>query len=1002
MEERISIVVEERGSRTVKRNISGIGGSANTAARDVDGLKSGLRELKAVLIGVGIGAAAREVLSLANTYSNLQNRLRVVTDSTAELAAVNKELFDVSQRTRSSFEGSVELYSRVRLATRDLGISARQTIQFTESLNQAILLSGASGAEAQAGLIQLSQGLASGTLRGDELRSVLEQLPAVADVIAKSLGVTRGELRKLGEQGKITAKDILKAFQESRVELEERFGKMVPTLAQGFQVLKNAVLQYVGAIDQSSGFTASLAQLMIYLGKNIETVGKITIVLATALGTVLALQAIPAALKALRALAIAINTNPVGLFITLVTTATVAVLQFGDKVRLGAGGAATALDVLNEAASNVFTLLKEGFNAVSTLVNGAQIDFDGIDLRVMFMNFARGLDAINAYTRATFEAIYNVIINQLNQIGQAVADTLNGAIGLAEDFQTGLNVIGRKLSGKELDPSVLADFGVEFKPRFEATGRDFGQAFQDSFVETFGAGTYQKLADNFLAGADARAAARAAGSQTATDLSSLDAAGTDKTANTALNAGLSARAQILDKVTKALGREADALKLSGIEREVFTQKLAIEDDLRQALSKSSLGLTKEQINALSKLTDEEQKNLLGKIRANLVEEEQQKLGKAREALTGQLIRDLQSEGQGLNLVGAQRQAYGKILEAEAQLRQQLRDSDLELTEEQINNLAKLTDAEKESVNALVARNRQLQFQSEIITGALAQETDLVDRVNAYAEVVAKMGDDTLPRYNNALQQAQLDLINFKVSLGEGTFADGFIQSLDRMRNGVESFASKAGNTFGDFFGQIGNGFADTIGQAVFDVDNLGESLKAVARNAVSQLISSLIKLGLQFVANQVLTQTLGATATAVATGQAATVAAAWAPAAAGASLASFGANAAPAAAGITSTYALTQALSAIGAGFADGTGYVYGMGGGRGDRILAALSHGEGVVSAAGNAQNPGVVDAMNRGERVGKSVTNIFNFPPGTDVESFRRSQRQIDREMKARSERD
>src|SRR5690606_2602352 len=98
-----------------------------------------------------------------------------VTTGTENLTTVTSRLFDVANRTRSSFEGTANLYARVALATKELGIGQQELLTFTERVNQAIILSGASAQEAQAGLIQLSQGLASGALRGDELRSVLEQ-----------------------------------------------------------------------------------------------------------------------------------------------------------------------------------------------------------------------------------------------------------------------------------------------------------------------------------------------------------------------------------------------------------------------------------------------------------------------------------------------------------------------------------------------------------------------------------------------------------------------------------------------------------------------------------------------------------------------------------------------------------------------------------------------------------------------------------------------------------
>ena len=215
--------------------------------------------LKGLLAAFGL----RELQQIVDTYTNIQNRLKLVTNGSADLANTTKELFAIANDTRQSFAATAEVYTRVALATKELGMTQQQTLQFSKSLNQAVVLSGASAAEAQAGLIQLSQGLASGALRGDELRSVLEQLPAVADVIAKSLGVTRGELRKMGEDGKITAGVIIKAFAEAQKELDGKFAKTVPTIAQAFTILKNRVIELTGEMDKTSHASEKVAWAII-------------------------------------------------------------------------------------------------------------------------------------------------------------------------------------------------------------------------------------------------------------------------------------------------------------------------------------------------------------------------------------------------------------------------------------------------------------------------------------------------------------------------------------------------------------------------------------------------------------------------------------------------------------------------------------------------------------------------------------------------------------------
>ena len=225
---RINVVVRSKGVNVVGKELDDLD-------KKSDRLGNTIRNAFAF---IGGALLIRELIELSDTYTNLQNRLRLVTDGTEELEAVTAELLATSNDTRVSFASTAELYARTAIATKELGRTQEETLQFTKSLNQAVILSGASAQEAQAGLIQLSQGLSSGALRGDELRSVLEQLPLVADVIARQMGVTRGELRELGKEGEITAEVILDAFKAARGELEDKFAKTVPTIGQAFTVLK--------------------------------------------------------------------------------------------------------------------------------------------------------------------------------------------------------------------------------------------------------------------------------------------------------------------------------------------------------------------------------------------------------------------------------------------------------------------------------------------------------------------------------------------------------------------------------------------------------------------------------------------------------------------------------------------------------------------------------------------------------------------------------------------
>jgi lambda family phage tail tape measure protein len=323
--ENINIIITEKGGKTVQRTIKDIGTSASGSASAVDGLKSALGLLGGAL-------SVRELIRMADTYTNIQNRLKLVTTDTQNLAAVTNELFQIANNTRSSFEGTAELYSRVGLAAKDLGVSQKQLLEFTESLNQAVILSGASAAEASAGIIQLSQGLASGALRGDELRSVLEQLPMVADVIAKELKITRGELRFMGEQGKITADIVLKAFKNAREELGDKFAKTVPTIGQAFTILNNSVIKYVGSLSTAYNVTGRLAELIIKFATNLDQVASAVAVFAAAFAPVFAGAIMLRAISLTTAFFVLVNANPFMAILGALSAIVVAYGQYNDQL----------------------------------------------------------------------------------------------------------------------------------------------------------------------------------------------------------------------------------------------------------------------------------------------------------------------------------------------------------------------------------------------------------------------------------------------------------------------------------------------------------------------------------------------------------------------------------------------------------------------------------------------------------------------------------------------
>ena len=234
-------------------------------------------------------------------------------------------------------------------------------------------------------------------------------------------------------------------------------------------------------------------------------------------------------------------------------------------------------------------------------------------------------------------------------------------------------------------------------------------------------------------------------------------------------------------------------------------------------------------------------------------------------------------------------------------------------------------------------------------------------------------------------QAYAKVADERLQLGSGTWADSVLVSLNKVSAGFTTFASGATNAMGQFFVSFTDGFANSVGKAIVYSDDLGDALNTVAKEALAGLISAVVKLGMQWLINaaigQTIAQTSAATALATTTAVATASAAAWAPAAALASLATLGTNSAAAIAGMTATMAVSEALALTSlAGFSKGGFTGYGSTSG-----ISGFVHGrEFVVNADATARNRGMLEAMNRGAQIsnGGLKVSIVNNAPGVEYE--------------------
>lgn len=268
----------ERTGATVSRQVAGIDrsigglnrslGNINTrgmTSLTLGALRAGtaLDQLRgfALAAGVAVGglmpaAIAAGMIRTVDGAHRLSNQLRTVTTDASDLKDTQQALFEVAQRSRSSFDGTVTIYARTARAVEHLNMKQKDLLRMTETVQKAFAVGGATAAEAQGGAIQLSQGIASNRFSGDEFRSVAENAPVLLQGMAKQLGVTIGKLREMAHAGQLTADVVTRAIIGASDEIDAAFAKTTSTIEQAWTRVGNAVTKY--AMDSKQADAASL------------------------------------------------------------------------------------------------------------------------------------------------------------------------------------------------------------------------------------------------------------------------------------------------------------------------------------------------------------------------------------------------------------------------------------------------------------------------------------------------------------------------------------------------------------------------------------------------------------------------------------------------------------------------------------------------------------------------------------------------------------------------
>ncbi|HEV7458236.1 MAG TPA: tape measure protein [Roseococcus sp.] len=243
-----------RGLGLLSAAASGAGGALGGL---VSALTSPAAAIAALTAGVTLGA--RQIANLGDQYTSTMNRLQAATGSVQTATQVYSQLVQISAQTGASINDSAAAFQRFAIAARGIGATNSEVLTLTRTLQQAALVAGASTQEMASTTLQLGQALASGTLQGDELRAILEAMPSLAEAIARQLGVSVGELRRMGSEGQLTSERVFNAILRSSEQINEQFRNLTPTMSLAFGQLGAAMTDFVGRLDRALGLSQGIA-----------------------------------------------------------------------------------------------------------------------------------------------------------------------------------------------------------------------------------------------------------------------------------------------------------------------------------------------------------------------------------------------------------------------------------------------------------------------------------------------------------------------------------------------------------------------------------------------------------------------------------------------------------------------------------------------------------------------------------------------------------------------
>ncbi|MBV0142546.1 tape measure protein [Klebsiella quasipneumoniae] len=942
----------------------------DSTTRAVNNTERSMSSLSGVAVALAAALSVKQVSEYADAWATVNNKLANSLRPNEQLADVTERVFNITQQTRSSLDATASLYARLERATRQYGTSADDLAKLTTIINQGFVVSGATAQEAENAIIQLSQGLASGALRGEEFNSVNEQGNRLIVALADSMGVSIGEMRNMAAQGKLTTDVVVNGLLSQGAVIGKEFANTTTTISQALQVAGNNVTKFFGENSTVKTGAAIFNDAVVTASENIGVlsaaltaaaaimgsryVGALTMSAASQIQSALAAQrqATANAQAAQSALIAATSVKRKAVADKEAALSSLALAQAEYNVAKGSAAEMLALDALVAAKSRASAASLSLAQAETAQAAASARAAAAASAASVGIGLARGaLSLIGGPGGAAMLAASAIFYfwqkaQQAREEALRFADSLdkvNASMkamnntqlrGTIADANESIRAQKDEISDLQAEVDSLSSRYRNFTPEAQAVAESLGQGADFARQQAEVSDQLAKKSRDLANAQDKLAQTQETAAEANRTLTN------NMLTSMGVHDGLIQKGWSLEQVqiavAKAFGNTADEINRANQAGQNFNPKALQVSPPTADGDKVILNL--EEQNELLKIQDERQRAVTkARMQAAKVTDNPNQISKAGD-LAGENF-DLQKAEEARQEAQRKGEQQDKrsasAAESVSQKLEQLRqkamlaaDSSQELSREQ-SILSAQQSLGKGATQEQIALAGKYAAQAYDVASAIkAQqkaEKEKQDTESAYAQVRQAASpvvavDDQFQKQMASLN-AYATLYPQKIAEVEATRAqieeqyrqkrqEAMWQELSQQSLGYNMLTSAVDA----FSGNASNAITGLLTGTM----SAQEAMRSLGNTILNSVINSIVQVGVEALKNYILGQTLGAASVATSVGLAATTASAWAPAAAMASLASFGANAGPAAAGISSTVGLASGLALAGARYNGG------------------------------------------------------------------------------------